>query len=94
LRQTATLTFQATGTAAYPDSGEYEGVYGVEDTRQAIAEARMQGIHPFCFGIRRDDTPELARIFGPTGFARIASPADLPARLPEIYRLLTRRAGA
>lgn len=73
------------------DEDEYEGPYGVEDTRQAIAEARMQGIHPFCLGIRREDGPELARIFGPSGFARIASPAELPERLPEIYRLLTRR---
>src|SRR5690606_17694950 len=29
----------------------YEGRYGIEDTRQAIAESRLQGIHAFCLTV-------------------------------------------
>src|SRR6185436_2228359 len=30
------------------DVDEYGGPYGIEDTRQAVAEARLQGLVPFC----------------------------------------------
>src|SRR5690606_6157284 len=29
------------------DVDVYEGRYGIEDSRQAVAEARLQGLHPF-----------------------------------------------
>ena len=32
----------------------YEGRYGVEDTREAVMEARRQGILPFCITIDQE----------------------------------------
>ena len=31
------------------DIDAYEGRYGLEDMRQAVTEARLQGIAPFCY---------------------------------------------
>ena len=36
------------------DVDVYEGPYGVEDTRQAVAEARRQGITVFCLTVDRE----------------------------------------
>jgi hypothetical protein len=33
------------------DVDQYDGRYGVEDLRQAVIEARLQGISPFCLTI-------------------------------------------
>lgn len=35
------------------DEDDYDGRYGVEGTRQAATEARLQGIFPFCFSVGR-----------------------------------------
>src|SRR5690606_10996485 len=35
------------------DIDDYEGRYGVEDMRQAVVEAKLQHIHPFCLTIDR-----------------------------------------
>jgi nitric oxide reductase NorD protein len=39
----------------------------VEDSRQAIAEARGGGIHPLCLTVDLKGGDYLPRIFGPTG---------------------------
>ncbi len=33
------------------DYNGYRGEYGIEDTRQALIEAKQNGIHPFCITI-------------------------------------------
>ncbi len=71
------------------DEDEYEGRYGIEDTRQAIAEARLQGLAVFCLTIDREGSTYLPHMFGPHGYAVAARVADLPRRLPEIYRAVT-----
>jgi nitric oxide reductase NorD protein len=71
------------------DEDEYEGPYGLEDTRQAVAEARLQGIHLFCLAIDRHGSTDLARMFGPHGYSILWDIAQLPQRLPELYRRLT-----
>ena len=39
-------------TQAKPtDTDQYEGRYGVEDMRQSVNEAKLQGISPFCLTI-------------------------------------------
>ncbi|SIQ11093.1 nitric oxide reductase NorD protein [Aromatoleum tolulyticum] len=68
----------------------YEGRYGIEDTRVAIAEARKQGLVPFCVTIDREGAGYLPHLFGPAGFAVIRKPEELPARLPMFYAQLTR----
>lgn len=71
------------------DEDEYEGRYGIEDTRQAVAEARLQGLAVFCLTIDHEGPTYLPHMFGARGYALAARVADLPRRLPEIYRTLT-----
>jgi len=68
----------------------YEGRYGIEDTRVAVGEARKQGLVPFCVTIDREGAGYLPHLFGPTGYAVIRKPEELPARLPLFYAQLTR----
>jgi nitric oxide reductase NorD protein len=70
------------------DVDEYEGRYGIEDARQAIIEARLQGLHPFCITVDRQ-APEYARhVFGATGYTLLRDPRTLPAMLLELLRRL------
>lgn len=67
----------------------YEGRYGVEDTREAVREARRQGLIPFCITIDRTAPDYLPYMFGSNGFSLIRQPEQLPLRLPQLYRQLT-----
>jgi nitric oxide reductase NorD protein len=71
------------------DEDEYEGRYGLEDTRQAVAEAQLQGIHLFCLTIDRQGSIYLPQMFGPHGYSILWDITQLPQRLPELYRRLT-----
>ena len=71
------------------DEDEYEGRYGIEDTRQAVAEARLQGLAVFCLTIDREGSTYLPHMFGPRGYTVATHVAELPQRLPEIYRAVT-----
>jgi nitric oxide reductase NorD protein len=70
------------------DADVYEGRYGIEDTRQAVAEARRQGVSVFCLTIDREAPHYAPRIFGRAGFAVLRSPAQLPAVIIEALRHL------
>ena len=67
----------------------YEGRYGVEDTRQAVMEARRAGLIPFCITIDHQAGDYLPYMFGANGYTLIKDPVQLPTRLPQLYRLLT-----
>ncbi|QHF28411.1 nitric oxide reductase activation protein NorD [Pseudomonas sp. R32] len=67
----------------------YEGRYGVEDTREAVREARRLGLTPFCITIDRKAGAYLPYMFGSNGYALIHQPEQLPQRLPQLYRQLT-----
>ncbi|MGV8889166.1 MAG: nitric oxide reductase activation protein NorD [Pseudomonas sp.] len=67
----------------------YEGRYGVEDTREAVLEARRQGLTPFCITIDREAGDYLPYMFGANGYTLIRQPEQLPLRLPQLYRQLT-----
>ncbi|ALI03611.1 nitric oxide reductase activation protein NorD [Pseudomonas sp. FW306-02-F02-AA] len=67
----------------------YEGRYGVEDTREAVLEARRQGLTPFCITIDREAGDYLPYMFGANGYTVIRQPEQLPLRLPQLYRQLT-----
>jgi len=71
------------------DEDEYEGAYGLEDTRQAVAEAHLQGIRLFCLAIDRHGSTDLARMFGPRGYTKLWDIAQLPQRLAGLYWRLT-----
>ena len=71
------------------DIDHYEGRFGVEDCRQAILEARQQGIKPFCITVDQDGGEYLPYIFGSSGYTVIMKPSQLPVRLPQLYHQLT-----
>ncbi len=56
------------------DKDDYEGRYGIEDTRQAVAEARLQGIYSFCLTIDRQAANYLPRIFGAHQYGLLTRP--------------------
>ena len=71
------------------DLDKYEGRYGIEDTRQAVLEARRLGLQPFCVTIDERANEYLPHLFGTAGYAVIRDPAELPKRLPALYAQLT-----
>jgi nitric oxide reductase NorD protein len=72
------------------DIDYYEGRYGVEDMRQAVAEATLQGIHPFCLTVDRHAPRYLPGVFGPGRYAVLQHPERLPVVLVDILRRLVR----
>ena len=50
------------------DVDAYEGPYGIEDARQAVAEARIQSVDVFCLTVDREAPRYAPRIFGRAGF--------------------------
>jgi len=71
------------------DIDHYEGRYGIEDTHQAINEAKRLGIKPFCITIDQEAQDYLPYLFGSDGFTVILRPTQLPLRLPQLYHQLT-----
>ena len=68
---------------------DYRGEYGIEDTRQALTEARRAGIHPFCITIDREARDYLPHMYGAANYTVIDDIAQLPLRVAGIYRRLT-----
>jgi nitric oxide reductase NorD protein len=66
----------------------YEGRYGLEDTRQALAEARLQGVRPFCLTIDREAPRYAARVFGNRDYAVLRQPERIPEVLVTVLRQL------
>ena len=69
----------------------YEGRYGVEDSRQSVAEARRQGVVVFCLTVDREAPRYAPRIFGNAGFAVLHRAEQLPCVLIDVLRQLIRR---
>jgi nitric oxide reductase NorD protein len=70
------------------DVDAYQGPYGIDDSRQAINEARARDVFPFCLTVDREDSEYLRRIFGPSGYAILPRPEQLPRALLEVVRRL------
>lgn len=70
------------------DADRYEGRYGVEDMRQAVAEAKLQGIFPFCLTIDRQAAGYLPAIFGARQYALLPKSEHLPVVLLDWMRRL------
>jgi nitric oxide reductase NorD protein len=67
----------------------YRGQYGIEDTRQALFEARRTGIHPFCITIDKEGKDYLPHMYGHANFVEIDEVRKLPLKVADIYRRLT-----
>ena len=63
--------------------------YAREDTREALRQAKTEGITPFCITIDRESEAELKDLYGEIGYTIIDDVLSLPERLPGIYRRLT-----
>jgi nitric oxide reductase NorD protein len=67
----------------------YRGEYGIEDTRQALLEARRQGIHPFCITIDEQARDYLPHMYGAASWVLVDDVRRLPVKTAEVYRRLT-----
>jgi nitric oxide reductase NorD protein len=72
------------------DDDAYVGRYGIEDSRQAVAEARRAGIFPFCLTVDRTGSAYLPRIFGKAGHEILNRPSQLPFALSRLVEHLLR----
>jgi nitric oxide reductase NorD protein len=70
------------------DVDRYEGRYGVEDTRQAVTEAKLQGIFPFCLTVDRHAASYLPAVFGARQYALLPKPELLPIVLLDWLKRL------
>lgn len=70
------------------DLDVYEGRHGLEDTRQAVLEAKAAGLTPYCVTIDAEAHDYLPSLFGHKGFAVVHRPADLVAKLSTVYASL------
>ena len=70
------------------DVGRYMGAYAVEDSRQAIAEARAAGVFPFCITVDSVEPEYVAHMFGHAGYVRLMHPEQLPVALLKAVRQL------
>ena len=70
------------------DVDRYQGEYGVEDSRQAIMEARASGVFPFCLTVDANASEYLPRIFGTAGHTILTRPEQLPRALLGVVRML------
>jgi len=71
------------------DLDHYEGRYGIEDTRQAILEARRAGLRLFGITIDDDAKDYFPYLFGRGGYAIVSQPERLVKIMPILYRQLT-----
>ena len=71
------------------DLDQYEGRYGIEDTRHAVQAARRAGLTPFCVTIDDEGADYLAHLFGSGGYVVIRRPEQLPRQLPQLYVRMT-----
>ncbi len=74
-----------------PLDDDYTDEYALEDTKVALRESRLQGVHPFCITIDQAATDYVKRMFGDIGYVVIDEVEALPTRLPKIYQRLTAR---
>lgn len=73
------------------DVDMYEGRYGVEDMRQAVTEAKLQGVNPFCLTVDRQAAGYLPGIFGTNHYALLQRPELLPTALLDWMKRLSSR---
>jgi len=71
------------------DYDGYRGEYGIEDTRQALLEAKRDGIHSFCITIDTDAREYLPHMYGAANYIQIDDVRKLPLKISDIYRHLT-----
>jgi nitric oxide reductase activation protein len=74
----------------FPNDTEYKGDYAVQDTRQAIAEARSRSIITQAITVNLPASPQLDDLYGPVRHTVISDVNELPDKLLRLYGTLTR----
>jgi nitric oxide reductase NorD protein len=69
----------------------YSVDYAIQDSRHAVMNARLQGIHPFCITVDASDGETyLAEVFGSAGYRVVTKPSQLSqALLLAVQRLIS-----
>ncbi|MCU7839334.1 MAG: nitric oxide reductase activation protein [Candidatus Thiodiazotropha sp. (ex Troendleina suluensis)] len=68
---------------------DYRSQYGIEDTRQALFEARREGIHAFCITIDEQGQDYLPHMYGAANYTVISEIEKLPLKVSDIYKKIT-----
>ena len=66
-----------------------EREYAINDTHQALMEAKRKGIVPFCLTVDREGHEYLGQMCEDIGYEILGDIDSLPGRLPTLYRRLT-----
>ncbi|MBI1822605.1 MAG: VWA domain-containing protein [Nitrospirae bacterium] len=72
-----------------PLDDDYSDLYALEDTKQALKEARQKGIHPFCITVDKQANDYIKKMYQDVNFTYISDIETLPIKLPLIYKKLT-----
>lgn len=72
------------------DCDRYAGRYGFEDARQALAEARMQGLTPYCFTVDSNAETYVPMLFGAGRYTMVRHARQLPLAFVEWLRRAAR----
>ncbi len=90
LRQESRTKLLIVLTDGRPYDHDYgDARYAREDVREALTEAKMSGVTPFCITVDRESEAELRDLYGDVGYTIIDDVLSLPERMPNIYRRLT-----
>lgn len=73
------------------DCDRYASRYGIEDARQALAEARLQHITPYCFTVDREGSSYLPTLFGAGSYTIVQRPQQLPTAFIDWLRKAAQR---
>ncbi|HJV76693.1 MAG TPA: hypothetical protein VJ654_20945 [Noviherbaspirillum sp.] len=74
------------------DCDRYSSTYGLEDARQALIEARVQHIDPYCFTVDREAGSYLPHLFGTGHYTIVQRAQQLPLAFVDWLRGVVRRA--
>jgi hypothetical protein len=66
-----------------------EREYAINDTHEALMEAKRKGIVPFCLTVDREGHEYLGQMCEDIGYEILGDIESLPSRLPTLYRRLT-----
>ncbi len=89
--QEARIKLLITLSDGQPDDygDNYRGTYGIEDTRQALLEAKRDSIHTFCITLDTEAKDYLRHMYGHVNYIVIDEVRKLPLKVSDIYRKLT-----
>lgn len=89
MEQSAKVRMMVLLSDGKPLDDDYTDEYALADTKMALREARLNGIHPFCITIDQAASDYVKRMYGEVGYLVVDEIDSLPTRLPKIYQRLT-----